>query len=316
MSVFFCVCNQFVFLSCLFYAYAFSFAYSSFLSRPYKKDDISVISSDGFLFFDKSSREYRISSQEKLNFPSTPGNWVSLKNNKCYVYHEGKLNLGVDLGELKVGVAGNSTHNLETDEIKLDLMMVFKFMFSDNALKLLSGDLIEDEGLNLVNFERKTYEKALREFNGKQAGDKLIGQVSLDGMFKRVPDVFNHPMVLSDVKMIWDDKTHTYKSVGQIGVGNVYKKQINRMVNGKVEFEKRKGGKDRMHLYIELSDGSWYYFFYRNGLLQTVSTNKEYNTVIKEMKAEDRKLKTKRKEEPYSFTICSERLKNTFIENF
>ncbi|MCH7535244.1 MAG: hypothetical protein IH948_05795, partial [Bacteroidetes bacterium] len=294
-----------------------TFAYSSFLTKPYKKDDISVIAADGFIFFDKNSKEYRVSSQEKLNFPSTPGNLVSLKNNRCYVYHEGKMDLGANLGALKVDVAGNTTHNLETNEIKLDLMMVFKFFFNDNSLKVFTDDLLEDEELNLVNFERPVYEKALREFNGKEKGDKLIGEISLDGFFKRVPDALNHQIVLNDIKLDWSDETQSYKSKGQIGIGNIGRKQINRMVNGKLMFEKRKSGKDdRMHFYVELTSGNWYYFFYRRGLLQTISNNLEYNKIIKEMKPEDRKLKTKRNEDSFSYTTCSARLKDEFLEDF
>ena len=77
-----------------------------------------------------------------------------------------------------------------------------------------------------------------------------------------------------------------------------------------------KGDKDRMHLYFELSNGAWYYFFYRTGLLQVVSSNVEFNKVIREMKDDEKKLKTKRSEAKYSFTSCSEQKKNAFLENF
>ncbi len=292
-----------------------SIAYSSFLTHPLRDDDINVISADGFMFFDKTSREYRVASREKLIFPSTPGNWVSLKNNKCLVTHKGKINFGADLGALKVEAAGNIVHNLEKNTIKMDMMVAIDFFFNDNALKLLAEDLIEDDGLSLHNFERKVYEEALSEFNGKEDGDKLIEQVTLDGMFKRVPDALNKSIVLNDVKMVWDDETHTYKSTGQLGVSNILKKQVNRMVNGKMEIEKKKRN-DKLHLYMELTDGSWYYFFYRNGVFQTISSNIAYNKIIQEMKPEDRKLKTKRKEKEFNFTLCSERIKTKFLANF
>ena len=70
--------------------------YSAFLSPTESSNDSKVLTADGFLFFDKTSREYRISSKEKLIERALPGNYLSLNTADCKVYGEGVVNFGAD----------------------------------------------------------------------------------------------------------------------------------------------------------------------------------------------------------------------------
>ncbi|MCE9539771.1 MAG: hypothetical protein K8R85_11205, partial [Bacteroidetes bacterium] len=52
--------------------------YSAFLSPKKSNNDSYVLPANGFLYFDKGTREYRISNKEKLVENSLPGNYLSL----------------------------------------------------------------------------------------------------------------------------------------------------------------------------------------------------------------------------------------------
>ncbi|MGQ0828695.1 MAG: hypothetical protein ACT4ON_09895, partial [Bacteroidota bacterium] len=82
--------------------------YSAFLSPKESGNDPYVLPADGFLFFDKTSREYRISNKEKLVERSLPGNYLSLNTNQCKIYGEGKINLGGEFGQVKIESFGNA----------------------------------------------------------------------------------------------------------------------------------------------------------------------------------------------------------------
>ncbi|MFI5164032.1 MAG: hypothetical protein ACHQHP_02170, partial [Bacteroidia bacterium] len=60
--------------------------YTSFLTKKNRKTDREVLAATGFLFYDKPTKEYRITSKEKLNEPSLTGNYLSLKSDACTVY--------------------------------------------------------------------------------------------------------------------------------------------------------------------------------------------------------------------------------------
>ena len=112
--------------------------YTAFLSPKRSTNDPFVLPADGFLFFDKASREYRISNKEKLVERVLPGNYLSLNIAECKVYGEGKINLGGDLGQVKLESFGNATHQLRTDSIHFDLLMSFDFFFADGAIDKMS----------------------------------------------------------------------------------------------------------------------------------------------------------------------------------
>ena len=84
-------------------------------------------------------------------------------------------------------------------------------------------------------------------------------------------------------------------SYGPIGIGCIGKTQINKFVDGLIEIERKRTG-DVLNIYLEFENGKdWYFFNYRNNLMQTISANTEYNTIIQELK-EDKRTEKKNKE--------------------
>jgi hypothetical protein len=71
---------------------------------------------------------------------------------------------------------------------------------------------------------------------------------------------------------------------------------------------------DVLNVYIEFDEGkNWYYFNYRNNLMQTISSDTEYNNYIRELKDDKRKIKKDKHGEEYSFIISNLRKKTDFL---
>lgn len=287
--------------------------YSSFLSKKIAKSDLEVLPADGFLFFDKSSREYCISNKEKLVERSQTGNYLSLNTTKCLVYGEGKLNFSSDLGQVKMEAVGNARHFLIPDSTSFDLMMNMDFFFDDNAIEKMAIAITNTAGLTSVDYSRPLYEKGLRELVGKDKADKFIAQINLYGSYKKIPDELKHTFFLSDVKMKWNKETRSFTSIGEIGIGNINKFQINKFINGNIEIIKKKSG-DIVNIYLELESGNWYYFNYTRGLMQAISSNEVFNTIIKELKSEKREMKTQKGEASYEFNLSIIKKKSDFLK--
>lgn len=287
--------------------------YSTFLSGKYGRSDSAVLRAEGFLFYDKGSKEYRISNKEKLIERNLGGNYVSLNIDKCITYGEGRVNMGTDFGQVKIETVGNAEHFQIPDSTSFDLMMTVDFFFDDGALDKMSDALNAIADLKPTDFSRKTYEKGLREMLGKEKADKLISQVNLYGSFKKFPDELKKTIFLTELKMRWNPRTRSYLSQGKIGVGNIQKNQVNKYVTGRVELVKKRGG-DILNIYLEGDNSTWYYFNYTRGLMQALSSLDNFNTVIKELKPDKRELKTERGTAPYAFNLSTIRKKDDFLK--
>ncbi len=286
--------------------------YSAFLSPKKSSNDSYVLPADGFLFFDKASREYRISNKEKLVERSMPGNYLSLNTGECKVYGEGKINLGGDFGQVKIESFGNATHLLINDSTLFDILMSIDFFFDDGAIDKMTEAITANTNLKPVDLSRPVFEKGLREILGKEQGDKLISQLNINGSFKKMPDELKKTLFLNDVKMVWNKSTRSYTSSGQIGIGNINKTQINKFVDGKIEFVKKRGG-DVLNIYLELDGNNWYYFNYTRGTMLAVSSNEAFNTALKELKTDKRKKAGEKGVPDYYFNICPPSKKTLFV---
>jgi len=287
--------------------------YSTFLSPLSGRRDLEMITTNGFLYYDKTSNEYQISNKDKLIEIRQPGNYISLKTNDCIVYGEGRIGFGESIGQVKLSTTGIGQHYLDKDSLELDLLMAVDFFIADQSMKAMAVGLQEDIDLTPLDFDRPVYERGLMEMVGKNVADKLVSEVTLLGSFKKFPDELEKSIVFTDLKMYWNKELKSYISSGPIGIGNIGKRQVNKNVEGIVEIRKRRGG-DVLNIYLKQNEDSWYFFTYSRGLMQAVSTNEDFNNPIREEKPAKRKLKVEEKGGmPYQYIISSERKKKVFL---
>ena len=74
-----------------------------------------------------------------------------------------------------------------------------------------------------------------------------------------------------------------------IGVGNILKNEINRYVPGWIKIDKMRSGGDKITIYLKIDANTWYYYEFYKGLMSAVSSNNEFNNVLKELKPKNRK---------------------------
>lgn len=289
--------------------------YTAFMNKRVNYSDNFVIRSLGYLTYDKTSAEYRISGLEKLKEPTLSGNYLSLAVNNCKIKGEGKIDLGTNTGQIEVHGAGEVIHNQVDDEVIVDMIMLINFHFQNKALEEMAVQINKNISLVGVKLDRDIYERGLRELLGKEEADKLISDIGLYGSFKKFPNELNKSLFLNEVKFKYNKESSSYVSFGKIGIGNILKEQVNRYVDGKIEVVKKRSG-DVFTVYLDLGGNNWYYFSYTRGIMWTISSNDVFNTLITETKPDDAKLETNRKKEPYKFQITTERKRRDFLRQF
>lgn len=298
--------------SAIIYGQDTNMVYSSFVSLRGGRKDVDVISSNGFLGFDKDSKEYRITNKEKFVEQSLPGNYISLNTENCKVYAEGKMNLGADLGQVQFNTFGIATHSTINDSATFEMMGTIDFFFDKGVLKKMIKDLeVYNNTLPAIDFSNKVFNKGITEILGKDKGDKVISDLNLNGNIKKFPNEFEKTFLITNTDMRYDKTSRSFLSVGTIGLGAVSKMEVYKQVPGYIQIQRKKGG-DNFTLYFELDPQTWYYFYYFKGVMSAVSSNAEFNNAIKELKSKDKKQDVK-SGPAFQFTTCSPTKRDMFL---
>lgn len=286
--------------------------YSTFLSPKRKVSDQEIVSVNGLLTFDNKTREYRIVS-DTINGSDSIGNYISLNDQFCNVYAEGKMNLGTNFGQFKAQYVGGISDNMNLDSVDIQLVIDCDFPFNEASLKSMGDVFLSYPNLKPTNDLSVLYNKSMNTLIGKEKWAKASGEISQSGSLKRVPDELKHAIILSDTKMQWNNASKSYRSVGKIGVGFIYKNPIGRYVKGNCEIINKKGN-NTFNLYLEIDAQTWYFFSFNRNIMQAVSSDPAFNDEISKEKDDKRLSKGKDELPDFQYMLSTERKKNEFLK--
>lgn len=288
--------------------------YPTFLSKKYKENDIDIVAATGYLHFDNESQEYRISNKDKLQGAVVGGNYVSLSN-ECIARGQGQLNLGMDFGQVELTPLGTVEHNMNNDSTRFNLFLGIDFFFNTESIRIMADRLQNHFPPLDAVFYGTEYEKALIELVGKEKTTKLIQELNLYGSFKKLPKELQKTLFLTDVELTWDAKHGSYRYKGFIGIGSVGEHQINKMVYGLIELQKKRNG-DMLSVYFEPSDESWFYFNYKRGMLGAFSSHDDFNANIRETKDDKRTQKGEKGKPNLTYVLSTAIQRRNFVRSF
>ena len=287
--------------------------YPAFLSRKRLPRDQYLITSSGILYYDRQSDEYRISSREKLRYQDRPpGNLLRFSRNDCVVNGEGKISTGVRPGQVRISSVGNVTHNLNTKETELNVTFALNFFMSDDAFEIMAAEIDAMPTLAAVDLATPLYVKNLQELIGRERTEKYQTELGLYGEYQSSVPELTHTLFITNVKLVWNQLTRSYRSAGKISMGSINGDQINKQLDGYIELTKRRNG-DLVDIYLELDRRNWYYFGYTRGVMSVLSSSREFNAAIEDVKTAQRKMKTPRDEVAYMYSVSDPRKKAMFL---
>lgn len=278
--------------------------YNTFLSKKRNKTDVDIIKADGFIHYNKKTKEYQISNKDKMVERNLPGNYVALNTESCSFSGDGKFDFAVNLGQVTSNPVGIVDYNPSKNQLEIKSSVAINFPFNEDALDKMAKHISEYPDLLPLDLTNSTYEKAIREIAGTKASDKVISDLNIHGKVKKFPDELISSIFLGDVRFKWDTEENAYVSFGDIGIANLGKKQVYKYVRGKIVINKRKTG-DEISIFLQMDDNNFYYFNYKRGLMQVYSTNEEFNTAILETKKDKTKFKGSKGVEDFQFMLSS-----------
>lgn len=279
--------------------------YPAFLSPQKSWTDAGLVTSTGFLYFDRGKNNYIISSLAKLADQSLPGNMVTFDRNSCTLSGEGKLNFGDNFDLVALNKAGRVTHSIDSGNVTIQGVLGFDFFFSPGALEIMSNEIRMMPTLKPVNLNREVYDKAMKDMLGNEAAARMKEDLDLFGTSRNIPKEFTFEILLNDVTLVWNEVSSSFRSKGKIGIGFIGTQPVNVYVDGYVEIQRRRSG-DMFDIYLKADESTWYYFSYIRGNMMVQAGNNSFNTLVAGTKLKDRKHPSSTTRVPYTYMIAVE----------
>jgi len=282
--------------------------YPAFLTSAKNTRDIAVLSSSGLLSYNSKDETFTVARDSA----SGSSNYLSLHNDNCVFEGLGDIELGMELPHVNLDIYGRASHFIIPDSTSFELVLGFDFFFDNNILKRFSGSLID---ANLPGNE--AFDPMFMDFLSEriQSGgaDRIISDLSTYGTIRKLPEGVKYTVLLNHLNFKWNPSTASMVSYGDIGVFSIGDEVVNRLVPGYVEIERKPSGYGVVSMYFEIPGGDWYFFTYRNYILQIISSNEGFNSEVLNLGEDKRIMYSKDEDLPYEFVISSRRKMVDFV---
>lgn len=286
--------------------------YPAFLSAQRSWTDVALVNASGYLYYDNPSSTYLISSMQKIADRKASGNMIAFDRMNCIINGEGVLNFGAKFDLVKFASAGNVKHDIDSGKITVEAVFGIDFHFSPEALQIMADEMKLVPTLKPVNLNGELISRGMEDIFGVTAATRIKEEMTLYGTSRNLPKEFTYELFINEAKMYWNESTSSFRSTGKIGLGYVGSQPINLYVDGFIEIQRRRSG-DMIDIYLKANDNTWYYFSYFRGVMMTQSGNNTFNTMIADMKANDRKHPDSSVRVPYSYMIAVEDRLSRFL---
>lgn len=269
--------------------------------------DHALYSPEGALWFNQESNAFEVITESVQG----PRSALRLGLERCIMHASGELDLGLVTPFMNLTVIGRLEHRLIPDSTYMNTLIAMDFPFS-NELMALFGDSLVVAGTPGLNLNRGNYLPAMAMVLPQEQTGLMRNDITLYGAPRSVPEIINKTITISDLRMQWFPETRSFVSIGQIGISNLGQNQVNKFVDGYVEIEKLRN-RHSITLYLQLGNGQWYFFAYSGGIMQALSSSREFNEALLAIDQPNRVFKNRETGETYEYVISTRRRVTDFI---
>lgn len=281
--------------------------YSSVMTPLNSRKDRTFFETQGVFKYDQKTDQFILGDSLKVSFGHNKGNQLTMSNKDGVVKAEGSFELGNGLKYISLTTAGYAESNMQQSEmttdsmttapLQLELMAGIDLLLPSKLMDIVLLDISSssfDAG-NIPFLRNNLYQAAIPEL---VADSKLIPGLLTELKtnrrlnFPKKHNPFN--FLFTDVEMKWNSEYQSFLSKGsKLGLVAVKDQLINKMLESYIEVRMPSNGDDRLYLYIESPSGNYYYFGFKQGILNTVSNNPKYNEAVIKLgkKEQSRKMK-------------------------
>jgi hypothetical protein len=228
-------------------------------------------------------------------------------NNKTgKVEGEGKINIGSALKYVSVDAAGSILGEFANipdslvgktppPPVDIDIMAGLNLRIPEKLMRIVQNEVeASGFGSETVNYltDLPYYQKRLGMLlPADESVDKTLAELS-SGLLE-LPKKFNaFSFLLSGLKMRWDMDYQSFVSTkDKVGLLAMNGQMVSKTITSYVEFKMPSNDDDRIYFYLKLPNDIYYYFGYKQGILEMTSNDSRFMDEANKMKKTELVLK-------------------------
>jgi len=263
------------------------------------RKDRALIDARGVFKYDKKSDTFIFGDSSNVVNDHIRGNRMEYNVRDNGVRISGRLNLGSNLDYVKVDAAGTGetafAGGTADQKFKAEVLAGVIMKIPEKLVKIMVTDLISSSfDARPVNYtaNHQFYKKTLAVLieNEKDYKNTLARTSSLGIEMPKKNN--NYTFLFSKMSMKWDVEYQSMVTAeSESAVGIIGGTPINRMLTCHVEFKMPSNGDDRIYIYIKSPSDYYYYFGYKQGILDIGSSNTRFEDELLGMKDKELSIK-------------------------
>lgn len=279
------------------------------------RKDRDIFPAAGFFKYIKEKDQFIFGDSTRVVASQVRGNLFTFKNSDGSVEADGRFNIGSALKYVKVDAAGfakgkfppppagdvmldeepDATTKNQVDPLRAELMTGITMTLPDALAKVMVTDFRSstfDAAPIVYLTDLDYYRRAATQLlpDDKDAREAIGG---LSSGYLDLPKRINpYTFLFSRLKLKWDVEYQSFIGTEQnIGLVSIAGESINRVVTGYIEFKMPSNDDDRLYIYLKSPSEQFYFFGFKQGILNVTSNNPNFMSALTAMKAKDRIIK-------------------------
>ncbi len=285
--------------------------YPAFFTTKNNAADRPLITASGSAIYNSNLQEFRVGDLSRITNKSDHGKYLKLTTNDCVIRGEGPVDFGVDTHPVLLQSFGKAEYLLVPDSAKFRVSMMLDFPFNKDLLEMFADSLKRSNNPG-VDPNNPVFTFSLIELLGKEASQELLKELNLYGTIRKYPEELVYSLIFSDVNVVWNEASGSFVSKGPIGLGGIVEEHISKYIDGYIEIEPNRSG-DAINIYLQPGERNWYYFSYRGGVMQAISSDQVFNNLLSELEPGERTVNVEGSQTPYEFVISTRRKQVDFV---
>lgn len=283
--------------------------YPRVMAPLYFRKDRPLLPITGLFNYDETKDQFVFGdSLRVVNTDELKGNKLIFHNKTGKIEGDGRFNLGEGLEYISIDAAGAATTNIEVSidttlggpltnsSLMAEFMLGINLILPEELRKQMITDIesssFEAQGVVYAS-DPAFYQRAVANLFGDNSSEmkEVIGNLPLNTL--DLPKKQNkYTFLFSKVPMKWDPDYQSFVSTEEkLPLASVDGNMVNRKLTCYIECKMPTDDDDRLYIYLKSPSGFYYFFGYKQGILNIVSSNPTFNDAVINMKDKDRVVK-------------------------
>ncbi len=213
----------------------------------------------------------------------------TLTDNMFLLEEESEDAPATDVTELSLTVDAPLAENYPATEV--ELMAAIDLILPARLVQLMATDIISggysapELGLrDRVAFTTAGITALFPEGNDRARALGGLGADAID----LPPAINRHTFLFSDLRMRWSTDYQSFVSTETLnGMASIGGQAVNKRIESYAEVKMTTGGEDRLYLFIKSPSETFYFFGFKDGILNVVSNNNSFMSALRDLKPKD-----------------------------